>query len=440
MRLTTDNWRKNLDALPAVDEPGWLSDLRSRALERFHAQGFPTTRDESWKYTNVAPIAKAAFEPASGDAAAVSREDIERLSFPVFACSVFVFVNGVFAPALSAPRALSGALAPVGLATAWRETPAALEAHLGRCAALEGRSFACMNTAAFRDGAFLRIPAGESAGAPIHLVYIAVGGNAPAASHPRTLIVAEPGSQATVIEDYVSLGAGARFTNPLTEIDLGVNASVDYVKLQREGEETLHVSNLFVRQDRDSRFRSHTLSFGSRILRNDADVCLAAEGAECHLNGLFVASDEQLVDNFTSVDHAKPHGTSRELYKGILSGKSRGNFVGHLIVRPDAQKTDASQSNPNLLMSDGAEVNTKPQLEIYADDVKCAHGSTVGQLDEASLFYLQSRGIPEAAARSVLTRGFASEVTDAVPIEPLRERVNELVQQRLNGRGLEEAA
>ena len=266
---------------------------------------------------------------------------------------------------------------------------------------------------------------------PIHVVFLSADSGQPAVTHPRLLVVAEEGSSLTLIEDHVTLGDAPGFTNAVTEVYAAAGSQVDLVTIQRENEGHFHLSNLFVRQERDARFSANTLTLGGRLVRNDASVLLADEGADCALNGLFIAGGSQLVDNHTTIDHAVPHCTSRELYKGVIGGSARGVFRGRVIVRPDAQKTNASQSNPNLLLSADAEMNTKPQLEIYADDVKCSHGTSIGQLDPDALFYLRSRGLDAARARDLLTRAFALELLEALPGPGLGAGLDDVVLEQL---------
>jgi len=423
------------------DEAGWLAALRREALAAFADAGLPDTKQEEWRYTNVAPIAKADFPLATPPARAVDREGLESHAFPVFACSVFVFVNGRFAPELSAGSELPGGARVESLRALRESDAAALEGRLGALADPKANAFAALNTSFLDDGAVVRVPRGGEAGQPIHLVFISaptVSGDAGAVVHPRVLVVAEEGSHVCLIQDHVCVGNATGMSNPVTEIHADANAAVDFVLLQREPDHRFHVSNLAVRQERSSRVSAHTLALGGALVRNDASVLLADEGAECDLHGLFVAGGRQRIDNHTTVDHAVPHCTSRELYKGILGGSARGVFRGRVIVRPDAQKTLASQSNPNLLVGRHAEVDTKPQLEIYADDVKCSHGSTIGQLDPDALFYLRARGIGESRARDLLTRAFALEILDALPAEALGQALDALLLERLRYARLEE--
>jgi Fe-S cluster assembly protein SufD len=418
--------------------PDWLSALRRKSMDRLGETGFPTTRVEEWKYTNPAPITKVAWVTAPE--ATIDRESLERLSFPVFACSVIVFVNGRFAPDLSTSSALRPHLGVTSLADDLADDGDAASGLGGLSMGAQG-GFADLNLAFFEDGARVRIPAGEVHQIPIHLVFVNAPGEAPAAIHPRVWIHAEPGSQATVIEDHVSLGPGTSLTNAISEIQVGENARVEWIKVQREDPSAFHVAGLHARLERAARLSAHSICFGTALTRNDVRITLAAEGAECDLQGLFVAGGDQHVDNHTWIDHAKPHGTSRERYKGILDGRARGVFNGRIVVRMDAQKSNAEQQNANLLLSRDAEINTQPQLEIYADDVKCSHGSTVGQLDPDALFYLRSRGVPEEEARLLLMRGFVSEITRNLSVPALAERVEDLAVERLGiARALPEGA
>jgi Fe-S cluster assembly protein SufD len=413
------------------DEPAWLARLRAEALETFRAEGLPHTRLEEWRYTNVTPLAKVPFALAAPPERPVSRDDLEHHAFPVFACSVYVFVNGRFAPELSAATRLNCGTTLKSLAELRRGDPGRLPTQLGQLVDTKHHPFAALATAFLDDGAWLHVPRGAGAEQPIHLVFVSAPGPEPALMHPRVLVQAEPGSRLTLIQDHVSVGNAAGFSNAVTEIEVGAGAAVDYVLIQREPDHRFHVSNLAVTQDRDSTLSAHTFCLGGALLRNDASVLLAGEGAECRLDGLFVAGGRQLVDNHTLVDHAVPRCTSRETYKGILGGESRGVFRGRIVVRPDAQKTSAQQSNPNLLLGVGAEVDSKPQLEIHADDVKCSHGSSVGQIDAEAFFYLRSRGLSAETARDLLTRAFAQEILRALPTPSLADALDDVLKERL---------
>jgi len=402
-----------------------LGTLRAEALAAFADAGLPTTRHEEWRYTSLAGFARVAFE-AAPEGALPPRDDVEALAVPFFACSAFVFVDGRLAPELSSPTTLAGGVRVEALAGRAPE-------HLGSLADVKQHPFAALNTALFEDAAVLSVPAGAAAAQPIHLVFVSTGDGAPRASFPRVLIEAGAGSRALVIQDHVTLGAGARLTAAVGEVHVAENASLELVLVQRESDETFHFGNLRARVAQGARFASRTLTLGGGLVRNDLAALLAAPGAECELDGLFLGAGERLIDNHTLVDHAEPHCTSRELYKGILGDRSRGVFRGRIVVRPDAQKTDAQQSNANVLLGSGAEIDTKPQLEIWADDVRCSHGASIGRLDEDALFYLRSRGIGETAARDLLTRGFAAEVLKRIQSAPLAEALADLLQGRLRG-------
>jgi Fe-S cluster assembly protein SufD len=423
-----DHWVGLAEARGGGGEPGWLEQLRAGALADFAGRGLPTTREEEWRYTDVGPIARVPFAPAEAGHAPISRLDVESLSFPVYACSLYVFVNGFLERGLSVPEELSAGVRMRSLAAHGSDAGAVL----GTLADCKQHPFTALNTALFDDGALLEIPAGAQAEQTIHLVFVSTGTDG-SASSPRIAIRAGAGSRARVIQDHVSLGPGRRFTNAVTEVAVGEDASLDLTLLQREAADALHVSNLSGRLERDARLRVHTLALGGALVRNDLSLLLAGPGADCTLHGLFVGTGDQVVDNHTLVDHAVPHGTSRELYKGVLAGRSRGVFRGRVIVRPGADKTDATQSNPNLLIGQHAEIATKPQLEIHADDVRCRHGATAGRIDPEALFYLRARGIGEAAARDLLTRGFAHEVLRSLGDPALEECVAELLLARLAG-------
>ena len=410
-------------------EPVWVSDVRRAGLERFREAGFPSARDEAWKYTNVAPILKVPFVPAA-EAGPRRIEDLDAAGLPGRSGAQLVFVNGRYASELSSVPPSAEGIEIASLRETLASRPESVEPHLARIAR-EGNAFADLNSALLEDGAFVRIPAGVVVEDPIHLVFLSEPDFGPTISHPRTLVIAEPGSQAVVVESWIGTAGALYFTNALTEVVVGDGAVLDFYKLERESLGAFHVATMEVLQKRDSSFTSHSITLGGALVRNDLNVRLDAPGAGCTLNGLFLGSGSQHLDNHTKIDHAQPHGTSRELYKGIMSGKSRGVFNGRIIVRPDAQKTDAMQTNKNLLLSKEALVNSEPALEIFADDVKCRHGSTIGQLDENAMFYLRARGIGEAEARNLLVYAFASDVASRIRIAPLRALVEEHLGLRL---------
>jgi Fe-S cluster assembly protein SufD len=420
--VTTDLYRSNFAQFErenATNGQAWTQPLRRAAMARFAALGFPTTRHEEWKYTNVAPIARTPFQPArhrsQDQAAALAAATIADLT-----CTQLVFVNGHFAPELSAPRPLPQGVRVSSLADALSGDAPGLELHLARYAAYEEQAFIALNTAFMQDGAFLAISDGQVVTDPIHLIFIALPQGEAAVSYPRNLIVLGDGAQAMVVETYTGHGADAYLTNSVTELVLGQDAVVDHCKLTWEGPGAFHIATLQVQQARNSRFTSHSIAIGGAIVRNDLNVMLSGEGSETTLNGLFMGADQQHIDNHTRIDHAQPHGTSREFYKGILSGKARGVFNGKIVVHKDARQTDATQTNKNLLLAEDAHVDTKPQLEILNNDVKCNHGSTIGRLDDNSIFYLRSRGLDMESARSLLTYAFAKEIIDRIRHEPIR--------------------
>jgi Fe-S cluster assembly protein SufD len=403
-----------------------LAALRQSGYEHFAASGLPHPKLEEWRYTSLAPLAKQRF--TLPERREVSRADLEAVASPVFACSLHVFVDGVYDPALSA----LGAGADLHVDTLAKLSPdelAQTAAGLGTLTDAKLHPFAALNGALLEDAAIVRVPRATRVAEPLHVVFVSTG--AREVRSPRLLIVAEADSHVKLIQDHVSLGGETGLTNAVTEVSVGPNARVDCITLQRDDSDGFLISNLAARVERDGRFDSSVLTFGGRLVRNDLSVTLAGEGAETTLHGLFIGGGDRLVDNHTLVDHAVPHCTSHELYKGVLGGSSRGVFRGRVLVRPDAQKTSAEQSNRNLLLSRGAEIDSKPQLEIFADDVKCSHGSAIGQISEEALFYLRSRAIGEREARELMTRGFAREILDALPVESLREGLEDPLEKSL---------
>jgi Fe-S cluster assembly protein SufD len=425
-----DAYREDFAAFrSARREPAWLLALRESAYRRFAEHGFPSTRQEAWRFTNVAPLARTAFVRPGPEARLASGEAL-RLSLGGGAPGPrAVFVNGRFAPELSA---LERGVTVESLGEALARDGAGLETLLGRVA--PAGPFADLNTAFAEDGALVRIPAGQVLEAPLHLLYVSSPPDRePTVSYPRTLVVAGRGSQATLVEKFGGPDGRSYLTNGVTEVLLEEGARLDHYRIQREGREAYHVATLAVRQGRDSRYASLRVALGAALARAELDVRLEGEGAECRLDGLFLADGEQHTDSHTTIEHAVPHTTSRELYKGIVGERARGVFHGTVRVQPAAQKTDAHQANHNLLLSREALVHSTPALEIHADDVKCKHGSTTGQLDANALFYLRSRGIGEAAARSLLSFAFAADVVSRIRVPALRFAVLALLEARLPG-------
>jgi Fe-S cluster assembly protein SufD len=401
-------------------QPAWLRELRARALTRFAALGIPTTRDEDWRFTNVGPIAETSFRlaPEANGAAAALLETVETRG-----AQRIVVVNGRYSRDLSSQETQHGVEAG-SLAHALGVHGNDLQQVLGRLAEFENRAFAALNTAFLHDGVFLRVRRDTIVERPLHIVFVSVPLTAdPVMSHPRVLALIGAGAQVRIAETYVGAAGPKYLTNAVAEIDLAENAVVDHYKDQREAASGFHVGLQTVRCARNSTFTSHSFTLGGQIVRNDAVAILDGEGVDCTLNGLYLSDRERLVDNHTMIDHAKPHCCSHELYKGILAGRSRAVFNGKIIVRPDAQKTDAKQTNRALLLSDTAQINTKPQLEIFADDVKCTHGAAIGQLDEEALFYLRARGLTARQARDVLIHAFAGDILNRVKIDALRAQL-----------------
>jgi Fe-S cluster assembly protein SufD len=398
-----------------------LAPLRREAFDRFTRLGFPTLKNEEWRFTSLAALTRVPFKLAGPERDSLDGATLRGLLRGTEGQRV-VLVNGHFAPDLS--RFDSGLVAP--LAHVLERRPDLVNAHLARHAAYERFAFTALNTAFLRDGACIRIPQGAGhLQEPIHIVHISATSGEPTVAHPRALILAEAGTRATIVESYLGRDSDVYFTNAVTEVVLGENAVIDHYKVQREGDEAFHIASLQVQLGRDSKFSSHLVSLGGAFVRNETNAVLDGEGCECTLNGLALAANQQLVDNHTRIDHAKPHCTSHELYKHILNGQARAVFNGKIYVHPDAQKTDAKQTNQTLLLSGDAVIDTKPQLEIFADDVRCTHGATVGQLDDTAIFYLRSRGIGLDEARSLLTFAFANDIVARIMVAPVRDQLSD---------------
>ncbi len=419
----------------------WLTPVRKAAIARFSAAGFPTTRDEEWRFTSVAPIAGTPFRLAAMDARPVPPEVIRGVLPESAAARRLVFVDGHYAPGLSAFEGPTEGVTAASLRETLHKNPGAVERHLAHYASYRASAFTALNTAFLSDGAFVRVPRGAVVTEPIHLLFVATGGAEPTVSHPRVLIVVEDGGQASFVESYVGLDGGTYFTNAVTEIFAGDGAVVDHCRVQRESEDAYHVATVQIQQDRGSTLSSHAVHLGGRLVRSDVNAVLSGEGGDCTLNGLFVGRGRQHLDNHLRVEHAAPHCSSREYYKGILDDESRGVFSGRIVVHKGAQKTDAKQTNMNLLLSPAAQIDTKPQLEIFADDVKCTHGATIGQVDEDAIFYLRSRGIDREAARALLIYAFADDSLGRIRAEAVRDQLRADLRARLpHGESIREDA
>jgi Fe-S cluster assembly protein SufD len=411
-------------------ELAWLRKLREDAFARFCEVGFPTTHDEDWRFTNVSAIAKTPFKLAAPPAHQVGKADLALFALPDAACQL-VFIDGYFAPELSQVGTLPEGLEITSLAKALEANPAAIEAHLGKYLDIQRDPFSALNTAFAQDGGFVHVKKGVVLEQPIHLLFVSTAGDVPLMSHPRNLIVAEAESQVSVVEDYVSLKGGVAFSNTATEIVAGGSAVVSHYMIEREHTDAFNISTLRVQQGRSANVSTHSILLGGGLVRNNVHPVLNGEGANCLINGLFLGDGKQHLDNYMLVEHAQPHCESHQFYNGILDGKSHGVFHGRIIVHKDAQKTDAKQTNRNLLLTDDAQIDTKPQLEIYADDVKCTHGATIGQIEENALFYLRSRGIDERSARKLLLMAFANECLDRMKEESVRNHIEGLINIHL---------
>ncbi len=427
-KTNDSRWRERFAARGA----DWLKDVREAAMSRFEAMGFPTTRDEEWRYTNLAPLEGVPFaSPVAMSANDLSEEALAAFYFDGDAGARALFVNGVFQADRSDLSGLPAGVRVMSLGSAMDTHRELIEPHLAKHADYRESAVCALNTALFEDGALVHIDRGVVTDKPIHLVFVATGGEVPTAVFPRNLVIAEENSKSRIVVTYAGVWAGTYLTNGVTEIVAKENAVVDHYQVQRESPDTYHLSTRQVYLARSGNVSSHTLAFGGRLVRNDINALLDGEGANCMFNGLSVLRESQHVDNHLRVDHAKPHCNSWEFFKGIYDDHSRGVFTGRIIVREDAQKTDAKQSNMNLLLSKDAMIDTKPQLEILADDVKCTHGATVGQLDDEAIFYLRSRGVSEEAARSLLIYAFAGESVGQVRIASLRDKLQALLSSRL---------
>ena len=400
----------------------WLSQMRKEAVDRAGALKIPTTRDEEWRFTDISPLTDIPFQTAQTipqlQPAEIKHHYIQE------AATRLVFVDGQYTPALSTINSGSGIIAG-NLSMLLTSNSAKIAPHLGRYASFNDNIFAALNTAFLDDGAVIIVPQNVSMASPIHLLFIAT--QKEVTSYPRCLIIAESGSNVTVVEDYNAGQEVAYVTNAVTEISVADNAHVNHIRLQRDSNQAFHIANCTATLAHASNFQSINVALGARISRLNLTVQLASEGAECAVNGLALIKKQQLADTHTFIDHMKPNGTSRQLHKCIVDGAAHAVFNGKIMVQPNAQQTDSSQTSRNLLLTGQAQVNTKPQLEIFADDVKCAHGATVGQLDPEEIFYLKSRGLTELAARNLLTYAFGAEIIERIPVISLKNQLERAV-------------
>jgi Fe-S cluster assembly protein SufD len=421
----------------------WLPTVRRAAIARFAELGFPTPRNEDWHFTSVAPIAESEFHPLDIPTGEARPSDLAPFLFGRVEWPTIVFVNGRYSPTLSTTALLPASVRVMNLPRGWREAPELLEAHLSKIATFEDQTFTALNTAFMYDGAIIHVAKDVQVEMPIHVLHVVDPIAARVVMYPRHLVVVDRNASARVIESYVSLGNARYFTNAVTEVALGDGAYLAHYKIQRESQRAFHVGTIQVHQPRNSKYASFSFATGAALSRTNIYTVLDGEGAEVWMNGLYMVDGEQHVDHQTRIEHAQPNCTSHEVYKGILGGASHGVFNGKVLVRPIAQKTDGKQENNNLLLSDKARVDTKPQLEIFADDVKCTHGATVGKLDALSLFYMKSRGLPAETARRLLIYAFAADVLERLEVEEVRDALEDLTLRRFtlveNGSGVEGA-
>jgi len=432
--LDTTAVLQQLAQTESAAQPAWLTPVRKAGAAHFAALGFPTTKHEDWRFTNVAPLAKLDLKLATGGE--VTPDTVKATLFGAMPAHRLVFVNGEFAAGLSSIGDLPAGVTVKNLSAALAEDSSLIEKHLAQQATGEGDGFAALNNATFRDGGFVHIAAGKSLELPVHLLYLSTATDSGATAQARNLFIAEENSQATVLESYACTTDAAYFTNVVTEVVAGDNAVLEHVKVQDEGLSAYHIAALHAKLGRTSNFASHSFALGARLSRNNIRTNLAGEGLEAILNGLYLTKGDQLADHHMIVEHAQPNCASHEYFNGILDGKSKGVFHGRIYVHPVAQKTDAKQTNKNLLLSEDATADTKPQLEIYADDVKCTHGATVGQLNDESIFYLRARGLGPDTARRMLIHAFAGEIIERIKHEGAREELDKVVWDRLEANPL----
>jgi Fe-S cluster assembly protein SufD len=423
-----DHYTREFENKPPAGE--MFSSQRQSALDSFRKSGFPTKRNEHWKYTDVRPIIKRNFQISDNESKSINSKIIEDIKFLDLDCDVVVFSNGCYSAELSHINASTDGTTVRSLNEVLSENDPELEKLL--MPEITGKNaFVSLNTAFLADGVFISVPDKAEYNRPIHLIFISDQSAQVTVSHFRNYIILGRQARATVIESYVGINDAEYFTNTMTEVRAGEGSVLEHYKLQEESLNGYHVGNLNAILQKDSHVDSHSFSIGGALVRNDIDVDLNDSGAHIGLNGLYVGNKKQHIDNHTCINHSKPNTTSEEVYRGVMNGHSRGVFNGKVVVHQDAQKTDAQQNNANLLLSDTAEVDTKPELEIYADDVKCSHGATIGQLDENMLFYLRSRAIDEETARSLLTFAFADEVISRITIPSVRKHLESLIVGKL---------
>jgi len=414
----------------SAPNPPWLNELREAGMASFASLGFPTPKAEEWKYTNLEPIAALKFSRPNGARKLISPSDLLAKGFADRDCVRLVFLNGVHAPELASLERLPEEIRLQSLAELIKGDDEFLAMQLGRYASYRRQSLVALNTAFIGDGAVLIVPPGRRLAEPIHLIYASGADGEQLVTHPRTLIFLGRGSEAKIIESYIGITGGSYFCNAVTELIVEADSIVEHCRVQRESDAGFHTGTVEARVARGAHLTAHAVTLAGSLVRNDVHVSLDGEGAECLLNGLYLGSGRQHIDNSTVIEHVKPRASSFELYKGILNDAAHGVFNGKIVVHKDAQKSDARQVNKNLLLSDDAVVNTKPQLEIHANDVKCSHGSTIGQIDPDALFYFRSRGLGLAEARRLLSAAFAADVVGRIKVGSLRRRLDEYILEK----------
>ena len=413
-------------------EPEWLSSLRRSAWDRFERIGWPTLADEDWRFTNLNPLKQLSLTPSRKPASPVTREAVEARSLLKGIEAVrLIFVDGYFAPELSDRPEFDHGIHVASLGQALGNSNGSYRPYLTAPTRPELNAFAALNTAWFADGVAVSVPPRQTVSLPILAIFAAHGAAEGPTTNPRNFLRLQEGSSATFIEEHVSLNETPYLTNAVTECLVGEQASVEHLKIQDQSPATHHLATFHAWLEQHSRLSSHSLALGARLARNDLRVKLEGEGAECVLNGLYLTDGQRLADHHMVVDHVAPRCQSHEYFNGILSDRSRGVFHGRILVQQEAQKTDAKQTSKSLLLSDEAVVNTKPQLEIYADDVKCTHGATIGQMDEEAIFYLRARGIPLPVAQQIIQLAFAEEIVERIQERAVRQRLADVVQERL---------
>ena len=409
------------------DVPGWVADLRREAISGFGKLGFPTLHDEEWRFTNLEVLRRGSFSIAENGISEVSKKTVDSYGFSGLDCLRLVFVNGRFASSLSDAEDAGEGVLVKSLSEAIREHGDLVKDYLARYADYEKDVFISLNTSYFEDGVFVYVPDGTVFEKPVHVLHLSTDEGRPLFINPRNLIIVGQSSSAKVIEHYVSVSQSVYFSNVVTEVVCGENANLEHYRLEFESRKAFNFSTLRVNQQKNSNITSHSILSGGAIVRNNVHPVLAGEGCNSDIYGLFISEGRQHMDNFMRVEHASPHCDSRQFYNGVLDGRSKGVFHGRILVHEGAEKTDAKQTNRNLLLSDTAQIDTKPQLEIYNDDVKCTHGATIGQMDEEALFYLCSRGIPMRKAKIIMLRAFTNETLEHMSIDSVREALESKV-------------